>query len=86
MLVACERDGEVMGFGSGTIRNERAEAELETLYPLRRAQGHGDGRRLMAELTRRLQKLGAMALILGMAHGNRPPGATSAWEGPPPRW
>lgn len=69
-LVVFEREGKIVGFGSGTVPGESTEAELETLYLLKRAQGSGDGRRLMVDRAGRLQRLGATSLILWMAEGN----------------
>ncbi len=42
-LTVCEDDEEVVGFAAAVIPPDGAEAELRTLYLLRRAQGPGFG-------------------------------------------
>ena len=70
VLLVRETDGEIVGFASGVLPDGEDEGELETLYLLRLAQGHGDGRRLMAETARCLHDLGARSLTLWVADGN----------------
>ena len=69
-MVVYERAGRILGFCSGTVPPGSAEAELETLYLLKGAQGQGHGRRLLVEVAGRLQELGATSLVLWMAVGN----------------
>ena len=70
VLAVREMDGDVVGFASGAISDGSNEAELETLYLLRRVQGHGDGRRLFAHVAAGLTDLGASSLVLWVADGN----------------
>ena len=70
VLAVCELDGEVVGFASGAMSDASDEAELFTLYLLRRAQGHGYGRDLFALVAAGLSDLGARSLTLWMADGN----------------
>lgn len=63
-------DGEVVGFAAAIIPADGTEAELLTLYILQRAQGRGFGRQLMTDIAGRMQRQGAMSLMLWMAVGN----------------
>lgn len=70
VLTVCVHDGKVVGFASGAVPDEDDQAELQTLYLLKRAQGQGYGRHLIEDLAGRLATLGATSLMLWMADGN----------------
>lgn len=70
VLVVCEVNDDVVGFASGVLPDRSDEGELETLYLLRSSQGHGHGRRLVADVAKRIQALGASSLMLWVADGN----------------
>ncbi len=69
-LVVCEDAGDVVGFASGVIPPDSSEADLLTLYLLRRAKGRGLGRILMEDIAARMRGLGATSLMCWMAVGN----------------
>lgn len=69
-LVVCEDEGKVVGFASAVISPDGTEAELLTLYLLRRVQGRGFGRDLMTDIAQRMQRQGATSLTLWVARGN----------------
>lgn len=73
ILVMEDADG-LAGFGMAGPQREDdrpAEAEVYSLYLLRRVQGRGWGRRLMAMLATRMQAWGAGSLDLWVLEGNR---------------
>ena len=69
-LIVCEDAGEVIGFASAMIPSGCAEAELLTLYLLRRVQGRGFGRQLLTDVAGRMRSQGATSLMLWMVVGN----------------
>ena len=69
-LIVCEDAGDVVGFASAVIPPESSEAELLTLYLLRRAKGRGLGRILIENIAARMRGQGATSLMCWMAVGN----------------
>ena len=72
-LAAADRDG-LVGYASGGPSRTRrpGEAEISTLYVLRRAQGAGLGRRLTREMARVLAASGFRALAISVLRDNLP--------------
>jgi len=72
-LAAEGRDG-LVGYASGDTMPRRgpasADAEITTLYVLRRAQGEGLGRALMRGLARTLAAKGAGSLVIWVLRDN----------------
>lgn len=72
-LAGADRDGLVAYVSGGPMRGgAEDEAEITTLYVLRRAQGQGLGRRLLAGAARVLMGAGMASLSLTVLRGNRP--------------
>lgn len=78
-LLMLVQDGpEILGFGSAGPQRSRTLAlqgfggEVSTLYLLRRAQGRGLGRALMAELAMTLSVWGIEGMALWVLEENRP--------------
>lgn len=70
-LAAADRWGLVGYAAGGPSRGRRAgEAEITTLYLLRSAQGHGVGRRLVADLSRVFAANGATSLMISVLRDN----------------
>ena len=73
-LAAEGRDG-LIGYASGDTVTRRgpaaADAEITTLYVLRRAQGEGVGRQLLTGLARTLAARGAGSLVIWVLRDNR---------------
>jgi ribosomal protein S18 acetylase RimI-like enzyme len=72
-LAAADRQG-IVGYASGgpSRRGVAGEGEITVLYVLRSAQGHGLGRRLLAETARALAARGATSLMISVLRDNRP--------------
>ena len=72
-LAAADRNG-LVGYASGGPSRSRrpGEAEVMTLYVLRRAQGQGIGRRLICDMARVLAANGASSLMLSVLRDNIP--------------
>lgn len=72
-LAAAERAGLVGYAAGGPSRAKRiGEAEITTLYVLRRAQGFGLGRRLVGDLARVFASNGAQSLMITVLRDNIP--------------
>lgn len=72
-LAAADRDGLVGYAAGGPSRARRpGEAEITTLYVLRRAHGYGLGRRLVSDLARVFQARGAQSLMITVLRDNIP--------------
>lgn len=69
-LTVCEEEGLIVGFASAMIPPGSTEADLQRLYLLREAKGHGFGRGLLVDMAGRLQGKGAQSLVLWVAVGN----------------
>jgi GNAT superfamily N-acetyltransferase len=72
VFVAVDGD-EIVGFASGgAVRGEYEgyDSELYAIYALKKAQGHGVGRKLMQEVANALHEIGYKALMLWVAKGN----------------
>ena len=70
---AADRDGLVGYAAGGPSRAKRlGEAEITTLYVLRRAQGYGLGRELVRGLARVFAANGATSLMLSVLRDNIP--------------
>jgi ribosomal protein S18 acetylase RimI-like enzyme len=70
-LAAADRYG-LVGYAQGGASRWKTpdEAEIATLYVLRRAQGHGLGGRLMTETARALAAQGATSLRISVLRDN----------------
>lgn len=70
-LAAADRYG-LVGYAQGSTsgRGLAGEAEIQTLYVLRTAQGHGLGKRLMAQTARALAAEGATSLMISVLRDN----------------
>lgn len=72
-LAAAEREGLVGYAAGGPSRSRRpGEAEVTTLYVLRRAQGYGLGRRLITGMARVFAANGAQSMMLSVLRDNIP--------------
>jgi ribosomal protein S18 acetylase RimI-like enzyme len=73
VTLAAETAGGLVGYCSGDwARNGRpGEAEITTLYVLRRAHGVGIGRRLLVSAARVLAARGAKSLVIWVLRDNR---------------
>jgi ribosomal protein S18 acetylase RimI-like enzyme len=72
-LAAADRDGLVGYAAGGPSRAKRlGEAEITTLYVVRRAQGHGLGRELVRGLARVFAANGATSLMISVLRDNIP--------------
>lgn len=70
-LAAADRYGLVAyAQGGASRRNIPGEAEIQTLYVLRAAQGRGLGKRLMTETARALAANGATSLMISVLRDN----------------
>jgi ribosomal protein S18 acetylase RimI-like enzyme len=70
-LAAADRHGLVGYAAAGPSRTGApGEGEIATLYLLRQAQGHGLGRRLMADAARALAANGATSLMISVLRDN----------------
>ena len=72
-LVALNPDGEIVGFASGGAEREAAcryDGELYALYLLRKAQGHGQGRKLFEEFTALLRSRGYHSMRIWVLEAN----------------
>jgi GNAT superfamily N-acetyltransferase len=74
ITLAAEGPDGLVGYASGDTVTRRgpasADAEITTLYVLRRAQGLGVGRQLMTGLARTLAAKGAHSLIIWVLRDN----------------
>ncbi|MDP2011093.1 MAG: GNAT family N-acetyltransferase [Phenylobacterium sp.] len=72
-LAAADRDG-VVGYAAGGPSRTRlaGEAEVTTLYVLRRSQGHDLGRRLLTAAARVFADQGAKSLMISVLRDNIP--------------
>ena len=72
VTLACAERAGIVGYAQGgpSRRGVEGEAEVATLYLLRGAQGHGLGRRLLADTARALAARGATALVISVLQGN----------------
>jgi ribosomal protein S18 acetylase RimI-like enzyme len=70
-LAAADRYG-LVGYAQGgaSRRGVPGEAEVQTLYVLRAAQGHGLGKQLMAQTARALAVEGATSLMISVLRDN----------------
>jgi len=70
-LVAADRNG-IVGYAAGgpSRSGAKGEAEIATLYVLRRAQSQGLGARLMADTARVLAAQGATSLMISVLREN----------------
>lgn len=73
ILALADRSG-IVGYAEGgpSRRGVAGEAEVATLYLLRGAQGQGQGHRMMCDMARALQALGARSLVVSVLAGNAP--------------
>ena len=70
-LVGADRQGLVAyAQGGASRRGTAGEAEVQTLYVLRQAQGKGLGARLMIETARALAAKGATSLMISVLRDN----------------
>ena len=70
-LAVADREGMVGYAAGGPARTGVAgEAEIATLYLLRRAQGQGLGARLMADMARTMAARGARSLMISVLRDN----------------
>ena len=71
-LAVGDRDGIVGYAGGGPARNGApGEAEIHTLYLLRRAQAQGLGRRLLSGMARAMATRGARSLVISVLRDNQ---------------
>jgi ribosomal protein S18 acetylase RimI-like enzyme len=72
-LAAADRR-QILGYAQGgpSRRQVAGEAEIATLYLVRSAQGHGLGRRLLADTARGLAARGAQSLVISVLRDNLP--------------
>ena len=72
-LAVADRHG-IVGYAAGGPSRTRiaGEAEIATLYLLRRAQGQGLGARLMADMARAMAARGARSLTISVLRDNIP--------------
>jgi ribosomal protein S18 acetylase RimI-like enzyme len=74
ITLAAEGPDGLVGYASGDVPRlgggVNADAEITTLYVLRRAQGEGVGRRLMTGLARTLAAKGAESLVIWVLRDN----------------
>jgi ribosomal protein S18 acetylase RimI-like enzyme len=70
-LALADRSG-IVGYAEGgpSRRGVAGEAEVATLYLLRGAQGHGQGARMIRDMARALEALGARSLVVSVLAGN----------------
>ena len=70
-LAAADRYG-LVGYAQGAAsrRGVPGEAEIQTLYVLRQAQGEGLGQRLMTETARALAAQGSTSLMISVLRDN----------------
>lgn len=74
-FVAVDSAGQVAGFATGGPRRDGPEdyaGELNALYLLRGAQGHGIGRQLVAAVARELAARGMCSMLLWVFRDNLP--------------